>query len=415
MAPHSAPIGPVSGVQFKVLAQVFAVLRHEALAPISSASLSVAMLRQTPATAPADRERRQDDLLSCLDGMLEDSAAELRRMDSWFDDAGHRVPLHDLLKACRTLLFSQLLRSGKQILLPESIPEILLSEHAARYVVLAWLLCLIESLPEGARVRLELGTDDQLWAQPEDPAGASAGPPCASSISLDECQSIARHYGWQCRRQGSTWILHLPPTPVRAASHAAHDSVHAWLRAGTAERHARLDQNLALAQPHAGLSEYLAHLQALYAWLQPLEALLWELPWPDTLCAAERRDKSGWIASDLAHAGLPPPDERCTDLPVPRAPDAYALGVAYVIEGSQLGGRILARQLAERMPGASGSPLRYLNGYGPRLGPLWQVFLTHLNAELHDADTRAQALAGACDAFDTLTRWFQSRDVLRQA
>jgi len=47
---HSNTLGllAVKGVQLKVLSQIFPVLRHEVLGPLSSASLAAAMLRQAP-------------------------------------------------------------------------------------------------------------------------------------------------------------------------------------------------------------------------------------------------------------------------------------------------------------------------------------------------------------------------------
>ncbi|MDQ8034811.1 MAG: biliverdin-producing heme oxygenase [Bordetella sp.] len=185
---------------------------------------------------------------------------------------------------------------------------------------------------------------------------------------------------------------------------------HEILRNGTRERHERLDQGLALARPDADGPVYVAYLQALRGWLAPLEANLWRQGWPDELAAARRAGKVRWLDQDLAAAGATPTDALCATLPALDAPDAYALGVAYVIEGSQLGGRFLARQLAERMPG---HPLHYLNGYGADLGPLWKGFLQYLDTQVQSPTEREQAVAGARDAFDTLTDWMRRNGALQ--
>ena len=416
MAMSAATENLALGAQFKVLAQVFPVLRHEMLGPVSNAALAVAMLRQPfDRIGAVDAQQRHNELLASLDHMLEDSATELRTLGRWFEDTGRMVALGAQLELCRRLLFTQLLRSGKQIALPEpdTLPHVMLPEYAARYVLLAWLLCLLDTLPDGGQLRLDIRQDELRYILP-DSLLSTATQPAGPRVSLAECQALAQQHGWQAQRDANGWTLRLP---MADDANGASEPTHAWLRNGTAARHARLDQNLALAQPQAGLPEYLAHLQALHGWLQPLEARLWALPWPTALCADERAGKAAWIEHDLAHAGLRPCTARCPDLPMPCAPDAYALGVAYVIEGSQLGGRVLARQLAKRLsePPGQQAPLRYLHGYGARLNPLWQGFLQHLDTEVRDASARAQALAGACAAFDTLTRWFESRGVLRLA
>lgn len=186
--------------------------------------------------------------------------------------------------------------------------------------------------------------------------------------------------------------------------------VHQVLREGTRERHETLDQGLALAGDHVDRDVYLTYLKALLGWLQPMEQRLWQLDWPDGLRATERAGKSAWLHEDLAAAGDAAPITRCVQLPLPDAPDAYALGIAYVVEGSQLGGRFLAKRLQEVAPDL---PQRYLRGYGEQVGPLWKSFLLHLDSEAGALGREAQALQGACDAFDSLTTWLRGQRAMR--
>lgn len=186
--------------------------------------------------------------------------------------------------------------------------------------------------------------------------------------------------------------------------------VHQLLREGTRERHETLDQGLALAGGEVDRSDYLNYLRALLGWLEPLEQRLWQLDWPDSLQAPARADKSTWIRDDLASAGDASPVPHCTDAPRVDAADAYALGVAYVVEGSQLGGRFLAKHLADVTPAL---PLRYLRGYEDQVGPMWKGFLQYLDSEAGAQGQEAQALQGARDAFDSLTAWLRSQQALR--
>ncbi|MEN4920117.1 biliverdin-producing heme oxygenase [Achromobacter spanius] len=184
--------------------------------------------------------------------------------------------------------------------------------------------------------------------------------------------------------------------------------VHQTLREGTRERHETLDRGLALADGPVDRASYLNYLRALLGWLEPLEQRLWQLGWPASLRAAERAGKSAWLREDLAEAAADTP--RCDDAPRLGTPDAYALGVVYVVEGSQLGGRFLAKRLQDVVPAL---PLRYLQGYGEQMGPLWKEFLLHLDSEAGALGRETQALQGACDAFDSLTGWLRSRQALR--
>lgn len=186
--------------------------------------------------------------------------------------------------------------------------------------------------------------------------------------------------------------------------------VHQVLREGTRERHETLDKGLALAEDHIDRCGYLAYLRALLGWLEPLEQRLWQLDWPQALRAPERAGKTAWLHEDLQAAGDTAPVVFCDHPPEVAAPDAYALGVAYVVEGSQLGGRFLAKRLQEVAPDL---PQRYLRGYGEQVGPLWKGFLLFLDDQAGALGGEARALQGARDAFDSLTEWLRGQGALR--
>lgn len=186
--------------------------------------------------------------------------------------------------------------------------------------------------------------------------------------------------------------------------------VHQFLRDGTRDRHEALDQGLALADGNVSPARYVAYLRAMLGWLEPVENRLWQLDWPATLRAEDRDGKSALIRADLRAAGDSAPVPQCPDAPRPRAADAYALGVAYVVEGSQLGGRFLAKRLETLAPPL---PLGYLRGYSDDVGPLWKGFLLHLDEAAQGHET--QALRGAQDAFDSLAAWLREQRALRAA
>jgi heme oxygenase len=83
---------------------------------------------------------------------------------------------------------------------------------------------------------------------------------------------------------------------------------------------------------------------------------------------------------------------------------AYRWGVCYVIEGSQLGGLVLYRRLADRL---TPHPLNYLNPHEDpaAIGRRWQQFIRTIGSAVTRDDDVAQACQGACDAFDDILAW----------
>jgi heme oxygenase len=172
------------------------------------------------------------------------------------------------------------------------------------------------------------------------------------------------------------------------------------LRQATARRHAELDTRTPLAAPAPDLRAYHDHLRLLEAWLEPLQRWL-DAYDPLLHPHIPQRDYLGLIRADLAHpalAGMPAP-ARTADTDWPRqASEAYRWGVSYVIEGSQLGGAVLYKRLAERL---APHPLNYLRGEGAP-SPRWQQFIAALRGAVTTAPQIEEACRGARLAFDSL-------------
>jgi heme oxygenase len=185
-----------------------------------------------------------------------------------------------------------------------------------------------------------------------------------------------------------------------------HEPAHeldplAALRAATTERHERLDSGLPLSGPAPDLHDYASHLTMVRDWLAPL------LPWLDSFQDGPQLvlppvERLALIAADLNEPGMPP-------LRSPAAPDlwpqdasaAYRWGVCYVIEGSQLGGKVLYGKLAASL---APHPLRYLKGSDAGPGPRWRAFMLALKEQVTSPDEIADACAGACAAFDSILK-----------
>ncbi len=217
----------------------------------------------------------------------------------------------------------------------------------------------------------------------------------------------------------------------------------ARLRAGTRDAHARIETVPALARLLAEdltQAEYvavLAHMHGFLAALEPAVAAVLARPRPDAAALLDG-GRLRALADDLDWFGAASQPLLDT-LPALAGPDA-ALGALYVIEGSGLGGRVIARHLADSLgvaPGAGGSFYCGLSAAAARLR--WQRFCALLDpagdllgpaptgsapppsglARKRPAnddpahDDCCELRVGAIATFRSLERWLRRIDVVR--
>lgn len=207
---QSDTLGPlaVKGVQLKVFSQIFPVLRHEVLGPLSSASLAAAMLRQAPEGASSDAiQQRCERLAGDLSDMLEESVSVVRELDGWLSDGGAMIASGDLLHDCRKLMFSHLLLSRHGIHWPQEVAHADVPLFSTRYLVLAWLLCLLPQVPADAHLELDASAPGVWRARVPEGEPASDRPPV---FEPQEIELLAEAAGWRLERQDRCWSLHLP-------------------------------------------------------------------------------------------------------------------------------------------------------------------------------------------------------------
>jgi len=181
------------------------------------------------------------------------------------------------------------------------------------------------------------------------------------------------------------------------------------LRDATRDIHDDFENGLKVVKPDAGQAEYLVFIRAMYGWLQPFEQDLWRAAWPDGMDVAARGQKSAWLERDLRAAGM----DNSDIARLPRAPEspplsslAQRFGVAYVMEGAQLGSQVLARTLKPRL---APWPAHWLSGYGAHAAAYWLSFRKQAEHCLADQAARAEAANAATLAFRTLADWFRAQ------
>ncbi|PZQ60430.1 MAG: hypothetical protein DI544_08425 [Sphingomonas taxi] len=156
------------------------------------------------------------------------------------------------------------------------------------------------------------------------------------------------------------------------------------LRHATASAHETVDAAFG-AHDLASPASYRAFLHAHARALPAAERAMQALPFARTLPA-----RAPLLAADLAALDVPPP----AALPFTPGDDAASLwGVLYVVEGSRLGGALLARQVPAGLPHA------YLGAVHPP--GQWRTIRAALDdaAAGQDADWTARMIAGALATF----------------
>lgn len=194
--------------------------------------------------------------------------------------------------------------------------------------------------------------------------------------------------------------------PRSEASHSAIESV----RRATRSRHVDLEgrpYSCALIERRLPYVAYAAHADCQLRYLRAVEARVASVTrglvadiWQPHMA------RSGLLAADLTRMvqrGRPRVEaasaaERFVD-DIERASDAELAGMVYVVEGSMLGARIIARHLEAGL-GLGPDELTYMRADGPQLGPRWRGFVERFDGALATPADVEGAIDGARRAFD---------------
>ncbi len=185
--------------------------------------------------------------------------------------------------------------------------------------------------------------------------------------------------------------------------HAAPPSLRQRLRRETRAAHDTLDETLDLLGRPLSLPQYgrlLRRFQGLHQAVEPGLAVLG----PSLM---RGRSKLPALRHDLQlcprNADLEG-DERWQSPTLPPFSNrAGALGALYVIEGSTLGGRIIARHL-RRQADIPTEAFRYLEIYGDRNGEMWRAVCEELDAPRNRTDAD-RTIRMAIAMFGTVRAW----------
>lgn len=192
-----------------------------------------------------------------------------------------------------------------------------------------------------------------------------------------------------------------PSDPRR--DEAARPTVLGALRVATGPAHEALSTGLAPEVICSDGPRYAAFLTALYGFHRAAERAL---AGADAVMPAPARRRSELIARDLAFLGSA---GRPAVMPwtVPLTEPGAAWGVAYVVEGSALGGLLLAK-FAHRHLGLGPGRGADFFADGAASGGRWRQVKAELGAPA-DAPWATAAVAAAVETFQSLERWMASQ------
>lgn len=187
------------------------------------------------------------------------------------------------------------------------------------------------------------------------------------------------------------------------------------LRERTRPEHDSLERNpfsRALVSETISRARYIEMLRRFHGVFAPLERRFAVGPGPRALPACfVGRGRAVFLESDLRSLGVS--DSEIARLPqAPHLPACAALeealGCAYVLEGSTLGGQVISSHVSKALGLGAENGARFFAGYGRETWPKWKLFTEELETfgarrpESHDKVVQA-----AATTFRALAAWLE--------
>jgi len=148
--------------------------------------------------------------------------------------------------------------------------------------------------------------------------------------------------------------------------------------------------------------DYEELLRLFYGYYAPLEPLLNAYISDAVIPSYSQRRKSAAILNDINTISSGVDDfKQCTDLPEIKD-TIQALGALYVMEGSTMGGTIIAKML-NKQADIQDDALNFFNGYGEQNIPMWQSFIAAVND--YAVNDEEKIVNAANETFAKMERW----------
>lgn len=184
------------------------------------------------------------------------------------------------------------------------------------------------------------------------------------------------------------------------------------LRDETASRHREVERKLDVRSSFASVGAYRAMLERLLGFHAPLESELRGLSWASVVDDVEVSPRRARLERDITALGGDPSATPHAAAPMRLPADGPGrVGAFYVIEGSALGGAVLARLAGRRLQLTAAHGAAFFHGdAGPATDARWEAVIaavdTHAEAGHLDA-----VITGAKLTFDALNTWLEATAV----
>ena len=197
-------------------------------------------------------------------------------------------------------------------------------------------------------------------------------------------------------------------TPDMPTTSSPSADVFQRLKADTARIHEQVEQKLQIFSPQFDEAAYERLLTQFYGFWAPLEIELCKLTeLRDPALALETRLKAHLLEADLRFFGIDPTDVPvCSALPAVGTPFS-GLGCMYVLEGSTLGSRFIAKHISARFNFRYGSGGSFFNAYEAAVGERWSAFRTFVVSQAGTTGLQEELVGAARDTFKCLNDWLK--------
>ena len=120
------------------------------------------------------------------------------------------------------------------------------------------------------------------------------------------------------------------------------------------------------------------------------------------------RRKADWLVRDIETVGSSAALSCCDVLP-PINSASSALGAMYVLEGSTLGGQIIAKMLKQQLRVEGNSGLSFFLSYGTETTTMWERFKAELSKPFNALE-QSEIIRTAKDTFIKFRTWIEQYD-----
>jgi heme oxygenase len=194
-------------------------------------------------------------------------------------------------------------------------------------------------------------------------------------------------------------------------AHEAALDIMAVLKSETAEHHTQVEQLMPFFKESFSLQEYVCTLGVFLGFFEPLERKLATIAgWHTVGIDLRQRRRAHRLhvdlralgVSDAAIAGFP----RCRRLPY-LANRYDGLGCLYVLEGSTLGGQLIARELSRRFGIEQYSGSSFFHSYDSNVGEAWKHFCSAVRTHANDPIKEHAIVKSAEETFASFESWIR--------